>query len=181
MTDAGVLVETERLTLEPAHPRHAEDLVLLHSGPDVAFWYAGAWTRVQAQEWATGMQERWQRDGVGKWLAFRRLDGELIGRGGLTWTEIEGRPRLEMGWAIREQHRHRGYATEIGRAGLAFAFEQLHAEEVVAFTEVHNHASRAVMERLGMSELGQIFRPGLVEHQEGVHELAPFALYRIRR
>lgn len=179
MTDAGVVVTTERLTLEPAHPRHADDLVLLHSGPDVAFWYGGAWTRAEAQVWATGMHERWQRDGVGKWVAYRRGDGELIGRGGLTWTEIDGRPTLELGWAIREQHRGHGYATEIGRAGLAFAFEKLDVEEVVAFTEVHNHASRAVMERLGMTELGQISRPGLVEHQEGVHDFAPFALYGI--
>jgi hypothetical protein len=39
---------------------------------------------------------------------------------------------------------------ELGQAGRAFAFENLGAEEVVAFTERHNRRSRAVMERLGM-------------------------------
>lgn len=61
-------------------------------------------------------------------------------RGGLTWTEIDGEPCLELGWLVAEQHRGVGYATEIGRAGLAFVFDKLKSKEVVAFTEVHNHA-----------------------------------------
>jgi RimJ/RimL family protein N-acetyltransferase len=179
-SDPG-LVSTERLRLEPVRPAHADDLVLLHSGPDVALWYGGTWTKAEARAWAAQMQHRWQHQGVGKWMAYRLTDGELIGRGGLSWTELSGEQRLELGWAIREQHRGHGYATEIGRAGLAFAFETLAAEEVVAFTEVHNHASRAVMARLGMTQLGQLYRPGLLEGRTGIHNAAPFALYRINR
>ena len=65
-------------------------------------------------------------------------------------------------------------------AGLAFAFDKPEVEEVVAFTEVHNRASRAAMARLGMIEIGRIHRPGLIEGREGIHDSAPFSLYRIR-
>ena len=75
----------------------------------------------------------------------------------------------------------RGYATEIGRFGLDHAFSILGVEEVVAFTEVHNVRSRVVMERLGMRYVGRILRPGLIAGSAGVHEAAPFALYRITR
>jgi len=176
-----VVTAAERLTLVPIGPQHTEDLVVLHAGPDVAYWYAGTWTHSQAHAWAEEMHERWEREGVGKWMAYRQTDGELIGRGGLTRTKIDGAPCLELGWLVREQHRGLGYATEIGRAGLAFAFDQLQAEEVVTFTEVHNRASRAVMTRLGMSKAGLIYRPGLVEGHDGVQPSAPFALYRCSR
>jgi RimJ/RimL family protein N-acetyltransferase len=71
----------------------------------------------------------------------------------------------------------RGYATEIGRAGLAYAFDDLGAEQVVAFTERDNRRSRAVMERLGMRYVGEILGRGRVGSLEGVHDGAPFALY----
>jgi RimJ/RimL family protein N-acetyltransferase len=65
----------------------------------------------------------------------------------------------------------------LGRGGLAFAFENLGAEEVVAFTERHNRRSRAVMERLGMRYLCEFPARGLLEGHSGVHDGAPFALY----
>jgi RimJ/RimL family protein N-acetyltransferase len=176
-----VSTTTERLSLVPVGPEHVEDPVILHSGPDVARWYAGAWSHSQASTWAQQMHERWQPERVGERVAYRRSDGELIGRGGLTRTEIEGDPCLELGWLVREEHRGVGYATEIGEAGLTFAFDDLGAEEVVAFTEVHNHASRAVMTRLGMTAAGLIYRPGLIEGGDGVQPSAPFALHRFPR
>jgi RimJ/RimL family protein N-acetyltransferase len=72
----------------------------------------------------------------------------------------------------------RGYATEIGRAGLRFGVENLGAEEVVAFTERRNRRSRAVMERLGMRYVGEFTGRGLVEGRDGVYDGAPFALYK---
>jgi RimJ/RimL family protein N-acetyltransferase len=87
------------------------------------------------------------------------------------------RDRLELGWTVRSGLWGRGYATEIGQAGLAFAAGDLGAEEVVAFTERHNRRSRAVMERLGMGHVGELTAPGLVEGRPGVHDDAPFALY----
>ncbi len=44
-----------------------------------------------------------------------------------------------------------GYATEAGRASLAYGFGRLDLAEIVSFTTVHNARSRRVMERLGMT------------------------------
>ena len=93
-----------------------------------------------------------------------------MGRGGLSRAEVDGELRLEVGWTLRGQRWGHGYGTEIGRAGLAFAFDELDAEEVVAFTEIDNVRSRAVMERLGMSDPREITFDGL-----------PFVLYTIGR
>lgn len=63
------------------------------------------------------------------------------------------------------------HATEIGRAGIAFARDELDAAEVVAFTEPHNRASRAVMEKLGMTYVREFRRV------EPAGEESVFALY----
>ena len=148
-------VETERLRLEPISPKHADDLYRLHQDESVAKWW-GEWSVQKAADTAAEMGHAWEVDGVSKWMAYNRQTDDLIGRGGLSIKDVDGARRLEVGWALLGEMCGQGYATEIGRAGLAFAFEELGATEVVAFTEPHNLRSRAVMERLGMDYLRDI-------------------------
>ena len=82
---------------------------------------------------------------------------------------------LEIGWALRREFWGLGYASEIGRAGLAFAFDVLGAQAVVSCTVRHNVRSRAVMERIGMRYAGEIQSRGMVEGV-GVLDDAPFAV-----
>ncbi len=175
------VVTTDRLILTPIGPEHIADLVRLHSDPNVAYWNAGVWSDAHAARFADEMARRWSEDGVGKWIAHRRSDGALIGRGGLSLATVDGHRGPELGWALRDAMRGKGFATEIGAAGIDFGFDVLGCPEIVAFTEIHNVASRAVMERLDMTFLKIIHAPGLVEGCIGVRDDAPFALYRIAR
>lgn len=83
---------------------------------------------------------------------------------------------LEIGWALRREFWGRGYAAEIGHAGLAYAFNVLGAHAVVSCTVRHNARSRAVMERIGMRYAGEIRSRGLVDGVEGERDDAPFAI-----
>jgi RimJ/RimL family protein N-acetyltransferase len=151
---------TERLRLEPCGPEHADDLWRLHHDEAVAAWHGGRYTADAAYRRAVAGRRAWERDGVDKWMAYDRATGELVGRGGLSRTELAGRAVLEIGWTVRSDRWGRGYATEIGRAGLAFGFDELGAEAVIAFTQPHNLRSLAVMERLGMRYAGEVMRDG---------------------
>jgi RimJ/RimL family protein N-acetyltransferase len=184
---------TARLRLEPVGPEHARDLWRLHQDEAVAAWHGGPWSMQDARRYAAAMAGLWAADGVGKWVAYDRHSGELVGRGGLSRlaaTSAESgqigallagqawpADRLELGWTVRAELWGQGYATEIGRAGLDLAFGELGAGRVVAFTERHNRRSRALMERLGMGYVGELTARGLVEGRAGVHDGAPFALY----
>jgi [ribosomal protein S5]-alanine N-acetyltransferase len=160
---------TARLRLEPIGPQNAGELLRLHADPSIAEWW-GTWTRVRAETVAAEFAAGWEAHGVSKWLAFDRVTGELVGRGGLSRAHVDGADRLEVGWAVIGRLWGNGYATEIGAESLSLAFEELGADEVVAFTEPHNDRSRAVMERLGMTYQRDI-----------IHDGATFVLYRVRR
>jgi ribosomal-protein-alanine N-acetyltransferase len=160
---------TERLRLEPVRRDHADDLLRLHRDSRVAEYF-GPWTREYAMEFAAKREDQWRTDGVSKWVAYDRVDGSLVGRGGLSRDDVDGRLCLEVGWTVRGALWGRGYATEIGRAGLDFAFDELGADEVIALTETTNLRSRAVMERLGMREPREI-----------TFNDAPFVVYTLLR
>jgi RimJ/RimL family protein N-acetyltransferase len=161
---------TPRLRLSPLGPWHAGDLWRLHYDEAVAAWYPGRLTVSAAQARAGQEATAWERDGMGKWMAYDRADGSLVGRGGVSVARIDGQDRVEVGWTVRSAAWGHGYATEIGAAGLRFAFEELGAAEVVAYTVPGNTRSRAVMERLGMSYA-----------RDFLHDGAVFVLYGIGR
>ena len=196
---------TARLRLEPVGPANANDLWLVHNDEQVWRWYGSEKPSLeQAQQWARFMGDSWRLHGVHKWIAYDRIRGEIVGRGGLSRTPVDddwgqiyaflpaepwvrvahamSRPFtahanwLEIGWALRGEFWGRGYASEIGRAGLAFAFDVLGVHAVVSCTVRHNLRSRAVMERIGMRYMGEIRSRGEVEGMEGEQDDAPFAV-----
>jgi [ribosomal protein S5]-alanine N-acetyltransferase len=140
---------TPRLRLVPVTRAAAGELWRLHWDEGIAAWHLGRYTAQLADFHADRMARSWEDDGVGKWLAYSRATGELIGRGGLSVQPIAGVPRHEVGWAVRREFWGSGYATEIGQAGLDFAAAR-GVTDVVAFTELHNRRSIAVMRRLGL-------------------------------
>jgi RimJ/RimL family protein N-acetyltransferase len=205
MTDPGGSLLTPRLRLEPVGPANASDLWLVHSDDEVWPWYDNHRPSLeQTQERARYMADSWRFHGVHKWIAYDRLIGEVVGRGGLSRTPVDDdwgqiyaflpaepwvrvaheirRPFiahanwLEIGWALRREFWGRGYASEIGHAGLAFGFDVLGAQAVVSCTVRHNARSRAVMERIGMRYEGEIRSRGIVDGVEGEPEDAPYAV-----
>lgn len=157
---------TARLRLDPIGPHRLDDLVRLHTDPGVVRAY-GRWTVADVREFARRCADGWRADGAHKWIAEDGATGTVLGRGGLSYREVGAGRQLEVGWTVLERFRGNGYATEIGAAALAVAFDELGADEVVAFTETENVRSLAVMERLGFTD----FRP--IRHRG-----APFMLGR---
>jgi RimJ/RimL family protein N-acetyltransferase len=203
--DDGGTRHTARLRLAPAGPGNAHDLWLVLSDAEVWPWYGDEEPdRAQVERSAAFMGESWRWHGVHKWVAYDRVSGDVVGRGGLSRTPVDddwgqlyrflpaeswvraaygsSRPFvahaswLEIGWALRSEFWGHGYAAEIGRAGLAYAFDVLGAEAVVSCTVRHNVRSRAVMERIGMRYAGEIRSRGLVEGVPGEQDDAPYAV-----
>ena len=64
----------------------------------------------------------------------------------------DSRTRAEMGlfWMVHPDYQRQGYATEAGQLLVRYAMDELRIERIIATTEYDNHASQAVMRKLGM-------------------------------
>jgi RimJ/RimL family protein N-acetyltransferase len=72
-------------------------------------------------------------------------------RGELTAAfDLPPGPALEVGWRFAPAAWGGGYATEAGRAAIAWAFANRPESEIIAITARTNLRSQAVMKRLGM-------------------------------
>ena len=108
-------------------------------------------------------------------------DGAFLGFSGLSAPAFEAAftPAIEVGWRFAPEAWGHGYATEAGRASVAFGFEALRRDEIVSFTAPANVRSRAVMERIGMTHdpTDDFDHPNLADG----HPLRRHVLYRLRR
>jgi RimJ/RimL family protein N-acetyltransferase len=157
---------TERLTGTRPLLRDADELHPLVADERVADWLwpgdlGGPRTLAQTRTLLVRDADRWKRHGFGPWLVRETASGAVVGRAGLAPCTIAGRDEVEVGYLISADHWGRGYATEISRAALELAFGQLELASVVAFTTPHNAASRAVMEKCGLVQEGEIEHAGL--------------------
>jgi RimJ/RimL family protein N-acetyltransferase len=98
------------------------------------------------------IRKHFSEHGFGLWAIEVPGVAPFVGFAGLAVTQFTAHftPCVEVGWRLAFEHWGHGYATEAARLALGYAFGTLALPEVVSFTSVGNHRSRAVMERLGM-------------------------------
>jgi RimJ/RimL family protein N-acetyltransferase len=146
-------VRTERLLLRTWRRTDLAPFAALNRDPAVMEHFPSMRTRAESDALVRSFRRLWREDGHGPWAVERLEDGAFIGFVGLVTPRFEAHftPAVEVGWRLAHSAWGHGYATEAGRAALAFGFERLQLDEIVSFTAPANARSRAVMERLGMT------------------------------
>lgn len=142
-------LKTERLTLRPLASADAEAYAALRFHPEVVRWLPAV--SGEPIEVVRGSIERfaagWQQRRYAPWGVF--LGSRLIGHGGLNY--VPEFAETEVLWALHPDAWGKGYATEMARAALAYGFDTLGLDLIFAITLPDNHASQAVMKRLGLT------------------------------
>jgi RimJ/RimL family protein N-acetyltransferase len=148
MSDIPTL-ETPRLRLTALATRHFDDYAAMLADPDSTRWIGDGQPLDRTGAWRSlaMLLGHWELRGCGMWALELKDTGKFIGRAGLMYPE--GWPDLEMGWMLKPEFRHRGFATEAGRAVLDFAWNQMRAPRVISLVRIGNEASDRVAERLG--------------------------------
>jgi RimJ/RimL family protein N-acetyltransferase len=150
--DGEEILRTERLRLRTFR---AEDLPLyaaMNADPPVADMLGGPLTRAESDDIAEWANERWEQEKLGLVAVERLSDGAFLGMCGL--HHLRGRPDdVEIGWRLAHAYWGNGYATEAGRAWLAYGFGTLGLDRIISVTDAPNVRSMAVMRRLGLTFL----------------------------
>ena len=153
MTPAGNERSTERLILRRWREAERQPVAALHADPVVMDYCPVRLTRAESDQMIARIEAGFDQRGYGLWALELLATGEFIGFTGLDIPSFEAHftPAVEVGWRLARSAWRQGYATEAGRASLAFGFEEAGLDEIVSFTSAVNLRSRVVMERLGMT------------------------------
>jgi ribosomal-protein-alanine N-acetyltransferase len=89
----------------------------------------------------------WKDHGVGRWAI--EANGALIGFGGVTVSKEFG--GLNLSYHLQPESWGHGYATELVRETLTFAFDDLHADRVIGLVRTANPASKRILEKCGFN------------------------------
>lgn len=171
--------ETERLRLRQWCAADREPFALLTADPKVMEYFPSVLDREASDRSADRCEAHIADHGWGLWVAELLASNEFVGYVGLSSPrpELPFAPGVEIGWRLAAQFWGRGLATEAARGALRVAYELLGLPEIVSFTSVGNLRSRAVMERLGMTETETFEHPNIAVG----NALRKHCLYRLSR
>jgi len=146
-------LRTDRLLLRQWRADDREPFAALNADPETMRYFPAPPSRVESDALAERAHRQIEAEGWGLWAVEVAGGASFIGFVGLARPGFEEHftPAVEVGWRLAREHWGRGYATEAGRAAVAFGFEELGLDEIVSFTSRLNEPSWRVMVRLGMS------------------------------
>ncbi len=178
-------LETDRLVLRRWAERDRQPLGAILGDADVRRFYPKALSRDEASAQFDAVLGKQAELGFHFGAADLKSDGRFVGMVGLGTLNdamrdaIRGRPTVEIGWQLDKAFWGLGLAPEAAQAWLAWGFETLELDEIVAFTFAGNRPSQRVMEKIGMTRdpADDFQHPGLPQD----HPLRPHVLYRVRR
>jgi RimJ/RimL family protein N-acetyltransferase len=145
------VLESERLVLREFHLDDAEFILQLLNEPAFLRFIGdkGVRTLADARDYLLkGPIESYRRFGFGLYLASLREQDTPIGMCGL--VKREGLADVDVGFALRSRYWSRGYAVEAAAAVLEYGKRTLHLGRIVAIANPDNHASIAVLEKIGL-------------------------------
>lgn len=146
----SIPLETERLILREMTLGDYDALYAVLADSDIMQHYPYVFDEARVKRWITANQTRYREDGFGLWAVCLKETGEMIGDCGLTIQNINGRPRLEIGYHIAKAHQRRGYAKEAARLCRDWAFTHTTFGTVYSYMRKDNAPSAATAKASGM-------------------------------
>lgn len=145
-----MILETKRLYLRKLTQEDYQDLAEILQNSKVMYAYEHHFTDNEVQIWLDRQIQRYKQYHFGLWAVILKKENKFIGQAGLTMQPYKNKEVLEIGYLLKEEYWHKGYATEAAEACKEYAFNSLGAKKVYSIIKGDNISSIAVAKRLGM-------------------------------
>ena len=167
-----------RVTLRPWADADRAPFAALNADPQVMLHMTKALSRAESDALVDRIRAHFEAHGFGLWT----LEVPALGFAGFVGLSarvpfdipVAGivTPPHEIGWRLARPAWGHGYASEAAALALRHGFETVGLAQIVAFAAVANHASQAVMRRIGLTPRGAFDHPRLPEgHRSRQHVL----------
>ena len=171
-----IYAETERLFLRSWKP---EDLPLfadMNKDCRVMRYFQYTLSAAETEAFYGRIQDEFNQRGWGLYAVEEKSTGEFIGYVGLheIGFEADFTPGIEIGWRLAAECHNQGYATEAAKAVIRLA-EKLGISCLYSFTAKLNIPSERVMQKIGMTKVGEFDHPKLSKDSP----LVPHVLYKV--
>jgi RimJ/RimL family protein N-acetyltransferase len=144
---------TDRLRLRPLREGDFEELYAIWSDPRVERWIGPHTREAVRTEISFHIAHQAER-GWSLWAVEDLATGRFVGDCGLQPLALSG-PEVELGYDLHPEWWGRGLAAEAARAAVEHALRALRMERVVAVVKPHHAASRRVLEKTGLTLVGE--------------------------
>lgn len=157
----GMIIQTERLYFRQFLQKDLEGIWALDSDPEVHKYLGNQplTSKEQIPPIIKSIQDQYERNGIGRWAAFRKEDDEFIGWSGLKYIDKEEDGILhsyDIGYRFIKEYWGMGYATESAKAGLAYGFNVMKLPLIYGIAHVDNLSSNKVLKKIGLNYVGEI-------------------------
>ena len=163
-------LHTERLILTPLVADDVDLALEMYTDPEVLKYACGVMTELEIRQEMPDAIKRGGNGGIGTWCISDRRTGEKIGETYLLPLPIDRDHTdfslvvmgqmpdadIEIGYFLKRSVWGRGYATEVCKRLLQFAFQEVALTEVVASVIEENLASKNVLEKSGLLNRGRM-------------------------
>jgi len=166
---SDVVLRGERVLLRPWTDADLAPFAEMNADPEVMRHMIKPLSRDESDAMASRIRTHFATRGYGLWALDVPESGGAMSFAGfigltanvpfeLPLPGIVPEPH-EIGWRLARRAWGRGFATEGARLALSYGFERIDLPQIVSFTAIRNTASRAVMERIGLTRRGEFDNP----------------------
>jgi ribosomal-protein-alanine N-acetyltransferase len=154
------VIETDRFLLRELHPDDAAEMFALNADPEVVRYTGnGPFASVEDARTFLESYDAYRVQRMGRWGIVAKDGGALLGWCGL---KRDSHGEVDLGYRLHRRFWGQGVATETGAASIEYGFGALALDRIVGRVLPENHASRRVLQKLGMRRVDDQLEDGAV-------------------